>query len=146
MISEILKRLRPRFQRPQNSPQSFLGLSQDQMRAVLRLSKEPAWKHYQAALEHLFHLECETYLQGLTHDEYLTKSGLLAGFRRAASLPDELGAVLLKLEKAADDRAQSERATTQHRVGQLLNTTFWRGDRADRVASPGHRPPPMGEG
>lgn len=143
-ISAILKRLRPRFQRPSPQPSQLLGLSTEEMGQVVRLTQQPGWRAYHKALEHLFHLEAEQYFQGLPHDEYLTKSGLLAGFRRAASLPDELGAALTRMERAADDRAHQSQQSQQSRLSRFVNTTFWTGDRADRMAGPDGRPPTVG--
>ena len=121
-ISGILKRLRPRFQRPSPLPSQLLGLSAEEMRQVHRLTQMPGWKAYHKALEHLFHLEAEHYFQGLSHDDYLTKSGLLAGLRRGAVLDRQ--ALLLR----------------------FVNTSFWRGDRAERMARADGRPTPLGPG
>jgi hypothetical protein len=145
-ISGILKRLRPRFQRMSPQPSHFLGLLPEELRQVERLTQQPGWRAYHKALEHLFHLEAEGYFHGLPHDEYLKKSGLLAGFRRAASLPDELGAALTRMERAADDRAKHDHHSHQSRLSKLVNTPFWRGDRAARMAGADDGSPGVGPG
>ena len=136
MISEILTRLRPRFRRLKVDPERpLLGLDPDQIRTLSAAVQHPGWKHYHKALEWVWGAECEALLQGLPHDEYLKKVGLLAGLRRAAALPDELAAMSDRLKVAQHERTESTREHASSRLARFFGTPFWHGA-SEGVESP----------
>lgn len=135
-ISAILTRLRLRFRRPNPSPpdRPILGLNPEDLEHLERLVQTPGWRAYLKALEWVFHSEAEAYLGGLGHDDYLKKIGLLAGFRRAASLPDELVATYHRQEQAKHDRTAAERDAQSTVASRFIGTAAFRGARTDRMA------------
>jgi len=85
------------------------------------------WRAYHKALEAVFLLEAEQFSLGLDHNDYLKKCGLLAGFRRAAALPEEIITNFLRQETEADDRAQRRTESTDRARAKLVGTPAYDG-------------------
>ena len=93
--------------RPQQAPQSPLGLLPDQIQGLRDLQQVPQWADYQSALETVFQRESERLTRALPHDEYLFQCGVVQTLRSIAVLPD----TILNHEKELHDRtAERERS------------------------------------
>ena len=147
MFGTLKKFFRSRIRRNSNSsrPDSNgpamaaplpLGLSRDQLEQIQALTQQASYKHYSAALEHLYENNLQAMLRGLAHDAYLFQCGVCFAIEQIAALPADL---TLKLRET-DARHTADATQSDADAGAIFaNTPFWDAyqRRARRYGSPG---------
>lgn len=99
LFRSLTQRLKQRFSRASSSKPSaveWLGLNLEQATQVVGLPQMPAYRHYSAALEHLYDTQLRQMLRPMAHDAYLFQCGVLYAIEAIAALPYDLN---LKLEE-----------------------------------------------
>ena len=141
-ISKLFQSRIRRHQTPskQDSNSLPLGLSRDQLDQIQALTEIPAYRHYLAALGHLYENNLAAMLRGLTHDAYLFQCGACYALEQIARLPGDLTDKTRELD--ARHTAATSPADTDAASVIFANTPFWDayqrfGRRANRFDSAG---------
>ena len=118
-----IKREPPSIKSPKPEPGPLpWGLSRDQLNQIQALTEMIPYKHYLAAVEHLYENNLSAMLRGLTHDAYLFQCGVCFALEQIAALPGDLA---LKLRESDARHTTDSTGLSADASAVFVNTPFW---------------------
>jgi len=121
-----IKRLLPlsRAQQDQQETGLVWGLSRDQLSQIQALVETTHYKHYLAAVEHLYEANLGAILRPLPHDAYLFQCGVCFALEQIAALPGDLTLKARELD-ARHTTSTTDTTSDADASAVFANTPFW---------------------